>query len=39
MFGKAIADEERLTPLGKQIKKEIDSSDGDPVLLLYHIKK
>ena len=36
-FGKDITDEEKLTPLGKQIKKEIDSSDGNPVLLLYHI--
>ena len=37
-FGIDIADEGKLTPLGKQIKKEIDSSDGDPVFLMYHIK-
>jgi hypothetical protein len=34
-----INDEEQLTPIGKQIKKEIDGSDGNPVLLQYHIKK
>lgn len=38
-FGIDIADEEKLTPLGKQIKKEIDSSDGNPVFLMYHINK
>lgn len=38
-FGIDIADEEQLTPLGKQIKKEIDSSDGNPAFLMYHIKK
>lgn len=37
-FGIAITDEQQLTPLGKQIKKEIDNSDGNPVLLLYHVK-
>ena len=37
-FGKAIADEEKLTPLGRQIRKEIEGSDDNPVLLLYHIK-
>ena len=38
MFGKDIADESKLTPLGRQIKKEIDGSDGNPVFLRYHIR-
>ena len=38
IFKSQIEDEEQLTPIGRQIKKEIDRSDGDPVLLLYHIK-
>ena len=37
-LGRSISDESKLTPLGKRIKQEIDKSDGDPVLMLYHIK-
>lgn len=37
-LGRSIADESKLTPLGKRIKQEIDKSDGEPVLMLYHIK-
>ena len=38
LFKSEIENEKELTPLGRQIKKAIDSSDGNPVLLLYHIK-
>ena len=38
LFKSQIVNEDELTPIGLQIKKEIDRSDGDPVLLLYHIK-
>lgn len=37
-LGRSISDESKLTPLGKRIQQEIDKSDGDPVLVLYHIK-
>lgn len=38
-FGMDINEEEKLTPLGRQIEKTIDTSDGNPVFLMYHIKK
>lgn len=38
IFGMDINDEEKLTPIGKQIKKEIEGCDGNPVFLQYHIK-
>lgn len=37
-LGRSIGDETKLSPLGKRIQQEIDKSDGDPVLMLYHIK-
>lgn len=37
-LGRSLEDESKLTPLGKRIKQEIDRSDGNPVLMLYHIK-
>lgn len=39
IFKSQIENEEQLTPLGQQIRKAIDSSDGNPVFLMYHIKK
>lgn len=38
IFKSQIENEDELSPLGRQIKKVIDSSDGNPVLLKYHIK-